>query len=90
MQLTGTLPAFLSEIESLTELEVESNKVYSHVCTLSAITLLHGSKKPTCDCTGVLMQMTGTIPAALGSLVNLTALKLENNVFHGTLPTELG
>ena len=45
-QLTGTLPAFLSEIQSLTELEVESNKVHTPNRTLGAIMVLHAFHKP--------------------------------------------
>lgn len=37
----------------------------------------------------LLVQMTGTIPAELGSLKKLEALKLENNAFQGSLPASL-
>ena len=36
LQLTGTVPAFLANITSLVEMELESNKVY---CLLATIAL---------------------------------------------------
>ena len=39
--------------------------------------------------TALLKQLVGTIPEELGSLKNLTAFKLENNNFEGTLPASL-
>ena len=36
------------------------------------------------------MQLSGTIPAFLGTLVKLEELKLEHNSLTGTIPPELG
>ena len=53
-----------------------------HFCLQGSVTMLG-------MLTALLTQLVGTIPEELGSLKNLTAFKLENNIFEGTLPVSL-
>lgn len=147
LQLTGTVPAFLSIITSLVELELESNMVCSTaivgswhcvidwtfccccccaqnssgcMCNLAvlhayllhlkccimqpqlrnawlqltlvlghdnissavALSLVHVGCTEWQDC----LQLTGTIPAELSIMPNLTSIRFENNLMTGTIP----
>ena len=83
-QLTGTIPAELGSLTSLTALYLDQNQLSGTIPTelgsLTNMLNLHlwGN------------QLSGTIPAELGSLTNLMNLHLWGNQLTGTIPAELG
>ena len=87
-QLRGSIPASLG---SLTYLQERSRPR----CTL-AITRLTGSIPDLSGLTNLQLlymwgnQLSGSIPASLGSLTNLTVLSISGNRLTGSIPDELG
>ncbi|CAL0303058.1 unnamed protein product [Lupinus luteus] len=82
-QLSGPLPVNISS--SLIRLRLGSNfltgNIPSDACSrVKSLTYLELEKN----------QLTGVIPAGLGSCRNLTLLSLSHNQFSGELPPELG
>jgi hypothetical protein len=82
--LTGQLPASLSNLTALENLELAANAIGgtipSSLGSLSALTDLSlGSN-----------QLTGSIPAELGNLPLLDTLDLGNNMLSGAIPAKLG
>ena len=82
-ELTGPIPAELSQLTDLTHLNLHQNELTGPIPTeLSQLTnLTHLNLFDN--------KLTGTIPAELGQLTNLTDLMLANNELTGPIPTEL-
>ena len=95
-QLTGSIPAELGDLSSLTQLSLNNNRQYvretrafeggltgsipPELGNLSSLTVLNLGGN----------QLTGSIPPELGKLSSLTVLNLFNNQLTGPIPTELG
>ena len=82
--LTGTIPAALGDLSTLTTLRLEDNgltgAVPAELGSLSTLEVLRLEDN----------SLTGAIPAELGDLSNLTTLRLEGNGLTGAIPAELG
>ena len=83
-QLSGTIPAEIGNLTSLTTLSISFNQLSGtipvEIGNLTSLEhLLLGSN-----------QLSGTIPAELGNLTRLISLGLENNQLSGTIPAEIG
>ncbi len=82
--LTGTIPAELRNLTSLTELRLNGNglkgRIPTELSNIASLQVLHLSEN----------SLTGTIPAELGTLTTLTELRLNQNRLDRTIPTELG
>jgi Leucine-rich repeat (LRR) protein len=83
--LTGTLPAALSQLTQLTQLQLVGNtglagSIPTSLGSLTNLQTLYlaGSK------------LSGSIPAELGNLTNLTYLGLNGNQLSGAIPSSLG
>lgn len=51
LQLTGSVPAFLASIKTMTELELESNKVHKPLSVIAQEpAFCHSFKHPVCMC----------------------------------------
>lgn len=83
-QLSGTLPAEIGYLTSLTRLTLSENQIGgsipSLIGNLSELTRLRLNNN----------LFTGQIPAFLGNLNNLTELRLFNNQLTGPIPLEIG
>ena len=83
-QLSGTIPAELGNLSSLTGLNLGYNQlsgtIPSELGNLSSLTGLYLYDN----------QLSGTIPSELGNLSSLTGLNLGSNQLSGTIPSELG
>jgi len=83
--LTGSLPAALSDLTSLTALALDNNQLTGTIPTqldtlkdsLQILKLSHN-------------KLTGGIPAELGSLAELLTLYLYDNTLTGAIPASLG
>ncbi len=82
--LTGTIPAELGTLSSLTYLNLQGNNLSGTIPTslgnLGNLTLLYLSQN----------DLTGSIPASLGSLSNLEKMNLQSNDLTGSIPASLG
>ncbi len=82
--LTGTMPAELGNLSSLTNLSLVYNQLTGAIPTelgsLSNLMRLYLTGN----------QLTGAIPPELGSLSNLEIIALAGNQLTGSLPSELG
>ena len=83
-QLSGTIPAELGNLSSLTELELGGNQLSGTI----PVELGNLTRLTTLDLN--YNQLSGTIPAELGNLSSLTTLRLDDNQLSGTIPAELG
>ncbi|MCY3826478.1 MAG: hypothetical protein OXG10_03730, partial [Candidatus Dadabacteria bacterium] len=84
-QLTGTIPAELGNLTSLTtRLRLDSNQltgtIPAELGDLTSLDFLYLHSN----------QLTGTIPAELGDLAGLQLLALYSNQLTGSIPSELG
>ena len=84
LNLSGTIPAELGSLSSLTNLRLSNNQLtgsipaeLGNLSHLSSLSLWNN-------------QLTGSIPAELGNLSNLTFLRLNWNELTGAIPAELG
>nr|DAD37730.1 TPA_asm: hypothetical protein HUJ06_008371 [Nelumbo nucifera] len=83
LNLTGVLPDEFGDLPYLTEIDFSRNYVNGSIpaswarCPLNTISLLAN-------------RISGSIPAAIGSIKTLEELVLEDNQLGGTLPPELG
>ena len=83
-QLSGTIPAEIGNLTSLTDLFLGRNQLSGtipvEIGNLTSLEhlLLGGG------------QLSGTIPAEIGNLTRLISLGLEINQLSGTIPAELG
>ena len=84
LNLSGTIPAGLGGLSSLTYLRLSNNQLtgaipaeLGNLSNLSSLSLWNN-------------QLTGTIPTELGNLSNLTFLRLSGNELTGAIPAELG
>ena len=83
-QLTGSIPAGLGSLTSLTELGLGYNELSGSIPSeLGSLTNL-------VDLFLGYNQLTGSIPSELGNLTNLTVLDLKENGLSGDIPPELG
>jgi len=84
LQLSGTLPAELGDLEYLQTLYLGRNQLSGplpdSVGNLTELTELYLDGN----------QLSGTLPPTLGALQNLHILELDSNQFTGKLPHELG
>ena len=82
--ISGSMPAQLGNLTSLTSLNLTNNQLTGSIPTqlgsLTALTNLGLGHN----------QLTGSIPTQLGSLTSLRSLSLYNNQLSGTIPTQLG
>ena len=82
--ISGSVPAQLGNLTSLTSLNLTNNQLSGSIPTqlgsLTALTNLGLGHN----------QLTGSIPTQLGSLTSLRSLSLYNNQLSGTIPTQLG
>ena len=83
-QLSGTIPAAIGNLSSLTELELGGNQLSGTI----PVELGNLTRLTTLDLN--YNQLSGTIPAKLGNLTRLTTLRLDDNQLSGTIPVELG
>ncbi len=86
--LTGPLPAEIGKLAKLKTLDLSNNMLtgtippaWSGLASLEYLDL--GDQHS-------LERLSGSVPAWLGSLANLTHLGLRNNAFDGTIPLQLG
>ena len=83
-RLAGTIPAQLSDLTQLDELDLAQNSltgaIPAQLGDLSQLTGLNLSQN----------QLTGSIPPQLGNLTNLLSLSLQRNRLTGAIPPELG
>ena len=83
-QLSGTIPAELSNLANLEWLSLAHNQLNGSIPdalgNLANLELLWLSNN----------QLTGSIPSQLGNLTNLTTLFLSRNQLSGSIPDELG
>ena len=81
--LSGSIPAELGDLRSLTSLYLTYNSLsgipaeLGNLANLNRLALSNNS-------------LTGNIPAELGNLENLTSLDLSSNSLSGSIPAELG
>ena len=81
--LSGSIPAELGDLRSLTSLYLNYNSLsgipgeLGNLANLNRLALSNNS-------------LTGNIPAELGNLENLTSLDLSSNSLSGSIPAELG
>ena len=80
--LSGTLPAALGSLTSLTMLDLGDNRLSGTIPDLGALTSLTTLKLGA-------NQLSGTIPDWLSSLTGLQDLSLRDNQLTGTIPAEL-
>ena len=82
--LTGAIPAQLSDLTRLQELDLAANQltgsIPSALGNLSNLTVLDLDTN----------QLSGSIPSELGNLSNLRKLAISENGLSGALPVELG
>ena len=82
--LTGAIPAYLSRLEHLVELDLAGNDLTGNIppelAELPNLRLLELNRN----------QLTGRIPASLGNSPSLAFLGLSNNQLTGEIPSELG
>ncbi len=83
--LSGTLPALLTDLSALASLDLSGNagltgSIPATLGSLVALTSL--------DLSG--SGWTGSVPVALGSLTALTTLDLSGNALTGAIPSQLG
>lgn len=83
-QLSGFIPAEISDLQYLTSLNLALNSLsgvipaeLGNLTRLTYLTLAANS-------------LSGSIPSELGNLINLTDLNLFNNSLGGSIPAELG
>ena len=81
--LSGTLPASLGSLTSLTTLDLSDNRLSGTIPDLGALTSLTTLKLGD-------NQLSGTIPDWLSSLTSLTTLNLRDNGLTGPIPDALG
>ncbi|CAI5463008.1 unnamed protein product, partial [Closterium sp. Yama58-4] len=83
-QLSGTIPAGISNLTKLSTLDLASNQltgtIPSSVGNLANLTYLTLSFN----------QLNGTIPATIGNLARLNILSLSVNQLSGTIPAAIG
>ena len=83
-RLTGSLSAEFSELDALTDIDLDSNSltggIPAELGSLTNLGYLHLDSN----------SLTGEIPEELGDLTNLTGLYLRNNGLTGEIPEELG
>lgn len=83
-QLSGSIPAELENLNSLTTLWLWSNQLSGSIPTelgnLSSLQVLYLYSN----------QLSGGIPAEFGNLSDLTDLELNSNELSGSIPAELG
>lgn len=83
-RLTGTIPAQLSDLTQLDDLDLAQNAltgtIPAQLGNLTNLTDLNLSQN----------QLTGSIPPQLGNLTNLISLSLQKNKLTGSIPPELG
>ena len=84
LNLSGSIPAGLGGLSSLTNLRLSNNQLtgpipaeLGNLSNLSSLSLWNN-------------RLTGPIPAELGNLSNLTFLRLNWNELTGSIPAELG
>ena len=84
LNLSGTIPAELGSLSSLTNLRLSNNQLtgsipaeLGNLSNLSSLSLWNN-------------HLTGSIPSELGNLSNLTFLRLNWNELTGAIPAELG
>jgi hypothetical protein len=95
-QLSGPIPSALFSIPCLIELDLAGNRFTGSIPIFldknnnnnssSSSTAVSKFQRLRLDGN----QLSGTIPAALGNLVDLTQLTLHNNQLSGTVPSTLG
>ena len=83
--LSGTLPALLTDLSALASLDLSGNAglTGSIPATLGSLVVL-----TSLDLSG--SGWTGSVPVALGSLTALTTLDLSGNALTGAIPSQLG
>ena len=82
-ELSGTIPAEIGNLTSLTELDLSINElsgIPAEIGNLTSLTELELSFN----------LLSGTIPAEIGNLTSLTELELSFNLLSGTIPAEIG
>ena len=82
--LTGTIPAGLGDLDSLTRLELDGNQLTGTIP--AALGNLGNLRYLYLDNN----RLTGQIPRQIGNLAELRVLYLGNNQLEGPLPTEFG
>ena len=82
-ELSGTIPAEIGNLTSLTELDLSFNElsgIPAEIGNLTSLTELELSFN----------LLSGTIPAEIGNLTSLEDLYLRSNQLSGTIPAEIG
>ncbi len=84
MELTGTLPAALADLDQLHSMALGGNNITGvippELGVMKRLAFLNLSDN----------QLSGSIPAELGNMTSLTKLMLAKNDLTGTIPVELG
>ena len=84
-RLSGTIPAEIGNLTSLTELELGFNELSGTIpAEIGNLTSLRRLDL------GFNYELSGTIPAEIGNLTSLTNLNLGINELSGTIPAEIG
>ena len=83
-QLSGTIPAEIGNLTSLTFLDLGFNQLSGTIpAEIGSLTSLQ-------DLELHVNQLSGTIPAEIGNLTSLTSLSISYNQLSGTIPVEIG